>query len=157
MAAPIQQVVRNTKSKEELEAASLQSLLTAVVQNKASLEDTLRIMQELHDSGILEALHAMLTAKEKIAKILVEQALRPEATALINNMMSVMGGLTKLDPEATGALMNGLAEGMAEGTKATQSPKKIGVFALAKTLKDPDVNRTLKFAIGFLKGLGKTL
>nr|WP_284286341.1 DUF1641 domain-containing protein [Alicyclobacillus fastidiosus] len=46
---------------------------------------------------------------------------------------------------------------MAEGTKATQSPKKIGVFALAKTLKDPDVNRTLKFAIGFLKGLGKTL
>lgn len=115
------------------------------------------VLQELHDSGILEALTAMLTAKDKIAKIVVEQALRPEATALINNMMSALGGLTTLDPELTGSLISGLARGVTEGTQSIQSANRIGVFDLAKALKDPDVNRTLKFAIGFLKGFGKSL
>jgi uncharacterized protein YjgD (DUF1641 family) len=157
MAEPIQQVSRTVKTKEDEEAISLQSLLSVVAQNKDSLEETIRLMQELHESGILEALNAMLIAKEKIAKIAVEQALRPEATTLINNMMNAMGGLTKLDPEVTSTLMSGLAEGMTEGNQSVNTSKKFGVFGLIKALKDPDVSRTLKFGIGFLRGFGKSL
>jgi uncharacterized protein YjgD (DUF1641 family) len=157
MAAPIQQISRSVKTQQESEAESFQSLLSVVAQNKETLEETMRLMQELHESGMLEALNAMLTAKEKIAKILVEQALRPEATILINNMMSIVGGLTKLDPQVTASLMNGLAAGMGEGSKSVQLAKKVSVLDLAKAIKDPDVNRALKFGIGFLKGFGKSL
>ena len=157
MAAPIKQVSRPVKTKEEVETESLQSLLSLVAQNKESLEETMRVMEELHSSGILEALSAMLTAKQKIAEIVMHQVLRPEATSIINNMMSAIGGLTKLDPEITGNLIGGLGAGMAEGNKALQSDKKISLINLAKVLGYPDVNRTLKFGIGFLKGFGKSL
>ncbi|KYP81341.1 DUF1641 domain-containing protein [Ferroacidibacillus organovorans] len=157
MAAPIQKISRAVKTEQPTDVKSLESLLSAVADKNESLEQAMNLLQELYDSGILEALTAMVVAKEKIAKIAVEQALRPEATTLINNMMSALGGLTKLDPEMTGTLLSGLAQGLEDGKQSLQNSKKIGVLDLGRALNDPDVNRTLKFAMGFLKGFGKSM
>ena len=157
MATPIRKIAHTVKTEAEFKEASLDSLLSMAAENRESLEQTISLLQELHTSGILEALTAMLQAKEKIAKIAVDQASRPEATTLINNLMSALGGLTKIQPEMTESLMAGVAQGLAEGNRALENPKKIGVFELIKVLKDMNVNRTLKFAIAFLKGLGKNL
>lgn len=157
MAEPIQKITRAVVSEEAAETIALEQLISTVAHNREGLEDTIGLLQELHESGVLEALGAMLAAKEKITKILVDQAMRPEATALINNLMSALGGLTKLDPELTGNLVAGLTQGMTAGKESVDNSKNFGIFDLVKAIKDPDVNRTLKFAIGFLGGFGKSL
>lgn len=157
MAAPIQKIARTVDGGQVTDVDALKPLLAVVADHQDSLEQGLHLLGELSDSGILEALTAMVTAKEKIAKIAVEQALRPEATTLINNMMSALGGLTKIDPEMTGTLLNGLAQGLEDGRKSLQNQKKVGLLDLGRALNDPDINRTLKFAMGFLKGFGKSM
>lgn len=157
MAEPIQAIVRPQKSEQEREAESLDQLLSTIAHHRDSLEDTIGLLEELHKSGLLEAVSAMLTARDKVTKILVEQASRPEITALMNNVMSALGGLGKLDADVTGTLMNGLAEGIGAGQAMSKSDAKLGLFDLVKAIKDPDINRTLKFTIGFLGGFGKAI
>jgi uncharacterized protein YjgD (DUF1641 family) len=157
MAEPIQAIVRPEKTEQEQETESLEQLLSTIAQHRDGLEETISLLHELHSSGLLEALHAMLAAREQVTKILVEQASRPEATAIVNNLMVALGGLAKLNPEVTSSVMNGLSEGVQTGREMVKSDRKLGVFDLVKAIKDPDVNRTLKFAIGFLGGFGKAV
>ncbi len=157
MAEPIQTITRMAQTDREREAAALEHLVSTIAQNRDVLEETIGLLQELHTSGLLEALSALLAAREKVAKILVEQAVRPEVTTLLNHLMCVAGGLTRVEPETTGTLMSGLSQGIQRGQEMAQTDQKIGLFDLVRAVKDPDVNRSLKFAVGFLGGFGKAL
>lgn len=157
MAKLIQQIERVAQTPEQLEEQSLQELLLMLTQNKDSLVETMKIVQELHESGILEAMYSLLQAKEKVAKILVNQTLRPEATTMVNNAMNVAGVLTKIDPEVSSKLMNSVVVGLDGAGETLNHSYKTGVFELAKSLNDPDVTKGLSFMLAFLKGFGREL
>ncbi|QSO47127.1 helical membrane plugin domain-containing protein [Alicyclobacillus mengziensis] len=146
MAAPIQKVIRQEPVQSPLES-----------KHPSASEELQLLVEELHQSGILEAARAMLGAKESIAKILVEQLLRKDVLTLINNVMAAGTVLTKLDPGQLERLTEGLNAGVTEANETIERNQSISIMGLLKTLQDPDVNRALQFAIGFLKGLGKTI
>ena len=54
MAMPIKTIKRIELTEEQKKEQTLDSLLTEVVQNKDSLVETLDLLQELHNSGILD-------------------------------------------------------------------------------------------------------
>ncbi|GAA3330403.1 hypothetical protein GCM10020331_082810 [Ectobacillus funiculus] len=68
MAQPIQTIKKNRAYGRTKKVQSLENLLSEVAQNKDSLLETLHLLQELHDSGILEALGSLVKAKESVAK-----------------------------------------------------------------------------------------
>jgi uncharacterized protein YjgD (DUF1641 family) len=155
MAKPITMIRKNQYSEEELKAQSLTRLTDELSKNDEALDKTIRIIGELHDSGILEAVESMLKAKAKIAEVALGQVTRKEVTNMINNAMGAAGVLTEIDPEQTKKLLASVASGLEEAKESSQ--KKVSVFALMKALKDPDVNRAIGFGMSFLKGLGKGL
>ncbi len=53
MAKPIKLIKRVEFTEEQKKSQSLESLISEVAQNKDSLLDTLQLVQELHNSGIL--------------------------------------------------------------------------------------------------------
>jgi uncharacterized protein YjgD (DUF1641 family) len=157
MAAPIKAIQKHVQTDEELKQQKLEDLKTLLTDNEEALNKILNIVGELNDTGVLEAVNAMLQAKEKIAKIALGQVTREPITNLINNLMGAAGALTSLDPDLTNKLASSVALGMDEGSKHLQSNNKIGVFDLLKVLNDPDINRAVGFGIHFMKGLGKGL
>lgn len=157
MAKPIRDIKKVELSEENKQTQSLESLLSEVAQNKDSLLETLHLLQELHSSGILEALNSLVQAKEDVAKIAVGQMTREPVTNIINNAMAAGGALTKLNPEMTQKLMGSLTTGLEKAEQGLYSDKKIGVFDLMKALKDPDLNRAIGFGLNLLKGVGKGL
>jgi uncharacterized protein YjgD (DUF1641 family) len=157
MAAPIKAIQKHVQTDEELKQQKLEDLKTLLTDNEEALNKILNIVGELNDTGVLEAVNAMLQAKEKIAKIALSQVTREPITNLINNLMGAAGALTSLDPDLTNKLASSVALGMDEGSKHLQSNNKIGVFDLLKVLNDPDINRAIGFGIHFMKGLGKGL
>ena len=54
MAKPIRKIKRIELTEEQKKEQSLENLLTEVAQNKDSLVETLDLLQELHNSGILD-------------------------------------------------------------------------------------------------------
>lgn len=155
MAKPISIVRKREYTQEELKQQRLEGLSDDLVQHEEVVKKTLSIMSELHESGMLEAVESMIKAKGTISEILVGQATRKEVTTLINNGMAAAGVLTEMDPEQTKKLMLGVANGLKEAEE--NKDKKVGVFDLAKALKDPDINRAIGFGLNFLRGLGKGL
>ncbi|MCH4827128.1 DUF1641 domain-containing protein [Planococcus halocryophilus] len=157
MASPITHIKKKEWTSEEIRQQKLFELETLIVEQNESLNKLLAITGDLNDAGVLDAVLAMVKAKEGIAEVVMEQATREPVTNLINNMMSAAGALTAIDPESTGQLASSVVRGLKEAEEQNQNGKKIGVFQLLKALRDPDINRTIKFGLNFLRGMGKGL
>ncbi|MNK34668.1 hypothetical protein D3C87_531800 [compost metagenome] len=155
MAKPISLVRKRILTDEERQEQTIQRLKQQLAESNEALEKSLSILKELHDSGFLEAAESMLKAKAKITEVALGQISRKEVTNLINNAVAATGALTNVDPAQTAKLMNGLTSGLQEANTPTE--RKIGMFTLMKSLRDPDVNRALAFGLSFLKGLGRGL
>ncbi|MCA1041131.1 DUF1641 domain-containing protein [Bacillus infantis] len=157
MAKPISVIQKTELTEEQLKQQSLENLLSGIVENKDSLLETLALLQELHDSGILDAAGSLLKAKEKAAHAAIGQLTREPVTNMINNAMAAGGILTQLNPETTAKLSKSLMAGMKKAEQGLKEDSKIGVFDLMKALKDPDINRVLGFGFNLLKGMGEGL
>lgn len=157
MASPITHIKKKEWTSEEIRQQKLFELETLIVEQNESLNKLLAITGDLNDAGVLDAVLAMVKAKEGIAEVVMEQATREPVTNLINNVMSAAGALTAIDPESTGQLASSVVRGLKEAEEQNQNGKKIGVFQLLKALRDPDINRTIKFGLNFLRGMGKGL
>jgi uncharacterized protein YjgD (DUF1641 family) len=157
MANPIQTIQKTELTQDQIKIQSLENLLSEVAHNKDSLLDTLNLLQELHDSGIMEALGSLLKAKESAAKIALGQITRKPVTNMINNAMAAGGILTELDPETTSKLAKSLTVGLQKAEQGLKADTKLGLFDLMKAIKDPDINRAFGFGFNLLKGIGEGL
>lgn len=157
MASPIKKIIRPEFTEEEKQQQTLESLLSEVAGNKDSLQETLMLLKELHESGLLEAVTDLLKAKERVAKIAVDQATREPVTNLINNAMAAGGALTALDPETTEKLTAGVMNGIKQAEYGLEEGTKVGMIDLVRALKDPDINRAIGFGMNLLRGVGEGL
>ncbi|MBA2876515.1 helical membrane plugin domain-containing protein [Thermaerobacillus caldiproteolyticus] len=158
MAKPITTIRKQEMTEKEKRKKTIEELKALLSEKEPAVSEILNILQELHESGILEAIYAMLKAKEDIAKILIEQANRKPVTTLVNNLMELSGVLTKIDPGITTKFLQSTALGITEAYEQLQTNgKKITLFELLSILRDPDVNRAIRFIISLLKGIGKGL
>lgn len=152
MAKPITVVAKNDTKSE-----SIEQLTEHAKKNSDGLKQAIDLVQELHESGILEAVVSFVQAKEKVAKIAVGQLNRPPVTTIINNAMAAAGALTEVDPALTKKLIGGLSNGLQKAEEGLKKGEKAGVMDLLKALKDPDINRTVLFGLNLLKGMGEGL
>jgi uncharacterized protein YjgD (DUF1641 family) len=157
MAKPIQTIQKPEQTEEQKKIQSLENLISGVADNKDSLLETLELLQELHNSGIMDALGSLLKAKESAAKIAVGQLTRQPVTNMINNAMAAGGILTELDPVTTSKLAKSLTTGLQKAEQGLKDDTKIRLFDLMKAIKDPDINRVLGFGFNLLKGMGEGL
>ena len=157
MAMPIKTIKRIERTAEQKKEQTLESLLSEVAENKDSLVETLELLQELHNSGILEGINSLVKTKEEVAKIAVGQMTREPVTNMINNAMAAGGVLTQMDPEMTKKLMGSVAKGLEKAEQGLQSNSQTGIIDMMKALKDPDMNRAITFGLNLLKGIGEGL
>ncbi len=157
MAAPITSITKKQQSAEELQQQKLDELQTLLATHDKAIEKLLGIAGELHHSGMLEAAESMMKAKEQIAHIAIGQVSREPVKNLINHVMSAGAAMTQVDPELTAKLSSSAVKGIEAASKYAKTDQKISLFELAKSLKDPDINRAIGFGLHFLKGMGHEL
>jgi uncharacterized protein YjgD (DUF1641 family) len=157
MAKPTTKIVQPVLIEEEKRAKALEQVLSDTALNADGIRETIKLLQELHQSGILGAVVSLVEAKEEVAKIAVGQLVRPPVTKAINNAMAVAESLTELEPEMTKKLAGSLAKGLKKAEEGLRQDEKVGIFDLIKALQDPDINRAVSFGMNLLKGMGQGL
>lgn len=157
MATPITHINKKQLTHEELKLERLFELESQLAEQQQALHKLLEIIGELDKAGILDAVNAMVKAREDLTEIAVHQAVREPVTTLINNMMNAAGALTQIDPATTAKLASSVQRGLSEAEAKGAENRKIGPFGLLKALLNPDVNRSIRFGMHFLKGMGKEL
>ncbi|MGD8191419.1 DUF1641 domain-containing protein [Brevibacillus ginsengisoli] len=157
MAKPIKTIAKPTLTDGERQNQAVENVIRVLAQNPEGIQEFIKLLQELHNSGLLGVLGAAVEAKEEIAQIAVGQMNRPPVTNLINNAMAAAGGLTELEPEMTRKLIHGVTKGLQQAEEGLRSGTKLGILDLMKALYDPDVNRAIHYGINLLKGIGEGL
>jgi uncharacterized protein YjgD (DUF1641 family) len=157
MAAPITSIKLKELTAEEIQNEKLLELQLLLTKQEQAINKILEITGGLDDAGVLDAVKAMVKAKDEIAEIAVGQASREPVTNLINHVINASGMLTAIRPDVTEKLAASVKSGLNEAELNDGNNETIGVFDLIKSLKDPDVNRAVKFGLHFLKGMGKGL
>jgi uncharacterized protein YjgD (DUF1641 family) len=157
MGKPITTIEKEELTQEQLKVEKLDRLVDDISMHSDGLKQTIELLQELHESGIMEIVVSLLRAKEKVAKIAIDQMVRPPVTNIINNGMAAAGALSEMEPTTTEKLVKSLSIGIKKAEVGLTNGEKVGVFDLLKVLKDPDINRTLVFGLNLLKGMGEGL
>jgi uncharacterized protein YjgD (DUF1641 family) len=157
MGKPITTIAKEELTQEQIKMKKLDRLVDDISKHSDGLKQTMELLQELQESGIMEIVVSLIRAKEKVAKIAIDQMVRPPVTNMINNAMAAAGALSEMEPDTTKKLVNSLSNGIMKAETGLKSGEKVGVFDLLKVLKDPDINRSLVFGLNLLKGMGEGL
>ncbi len=157
MAAPITSIKKKELTPEEIKQNKLEELQSLIAEQEQALNKILEITGELDDAGVLDALKAMVKAKDDIAEIAVDQASRDPVTNIINHVLNASGVISSIDPDVTAKLAASVKSGLHEAELYSGNGQKVSVFQLMTALNDPDTNRAVKFGLDFLKGMGKGL
>lgn len=130
------------------------------VHQAASAQDNLEaILESLEAAGVLRFVRALLEQRRPIAaQVMHKMDSEPTKTGL-KNMVTLAMGLGELPDGFGTTLMQALADGARQASRASRGPDadKMSVWALMGMLKDPDVARAMHYLMGFLQGLGKAL
>ncbi|MBC6315935.1 DUF1641 domain-containing protein [Listeria grandensis] len=157
MAEPISKIRRVEKTDDQIKQDKMTAIKDQIATDDAAFMEVLELVKALHDSGALDMLNSALKAKEDIATTFLNEARKEPATNAINNLMMTSKLLTETKPEQTEKMLEGLANAQAKANESLKEDATLGLFGLAKAMKDPDVNRALRYGLAFLKGVGQEL
>lgn len=157
MAEPITSIHLKEQTPEESQAEKIAELQSTVAAQQQALNKLVEITGKLDDAGILDATKALVTAKDDLTQIAVNQLSREPILNLIKHVMNTSEALSAIDAEKSTKLVEGLKSGLHQAELADGDHTEVGVFDLLRSLNDPDINRAVKFGLNFLKGMGKSL
>jgi uncharacterized protein YjgD (DUF1641 family) len=155
MAKAITHIQRKTLSEEEKRKKDLMEVEDALIDNKEAILESLKVMRNMHDRGVLSLLSGLFGQGDKVLDILVRAADKPETSNTLKNLLLMAGTLGMINVKQLEPFLLKIDSGIARVAEAGDTQEKTSFFDLAKSLKDPEINRAVTLLLTFLKGMGQ--
>ncbi len=155
MAKAIKNVVKIEMTEEEKRAQDLREIENALLDNKDAILETIDLLKHINNRGALTMAASLFAEGDKVMYTIVKALDNPEATNLIKNMLLLVGVLGTINVQQLEPFVVKLNAGVARMAENKDSEKSLSYLGLAKTLKDPEVNRAISLLIEFLRGMGE--
>ncbi|RFU66321.1 DUF1641 domain-containing protein [Peribacillus saganii] len=155
MAKAINTIHRIQINEEDQRKKDLLEVENALVENKAAILESLKVMQNMHERGILSLLNGLFGQGDKVMHVLVKAADKPEAANTIKNLLLMMGTLGTLNVQQLEPLLLKVNSGIARVAEQKDKEKEMGYLDIVRSLKDPEINRSVTLLLDFLKGMGE--
>jgi len=131
-----------------------EELQTAPLEHAEALLAGLKLLQALHDRGVLELLRGAVQGGDKTVTAVADALNTPEAIRGVRNVMVFSRVMCSIDP----ALMDKFAAAVPEAlTSAAQAEQEEppGFIGVLRIFKSKDLRRGLAVVNGLLKAWGK--
>lgn len=132
-------------------------LQSAVHDSGPALEESLQLLRELHEHGVLELLVKVTRGGEGLTASLLQLLGGQSGVTALRNLSELGKTAAAVDPRELAALGQALAVGLSEGARHVASGRGVGLGELAGLLRDRDVQLALGAIFGVLKGAGRAL
>ena len=111
------------------------------------------ILEAAHQNGSLDAVHGLVSARDKIFGRLAEFANTPEGKAGLLNILQLAAMLAALDPALVKQLADALGESSAASRREERPPS---LWQLFRRATSDDSRRALSFVTLLLSSLGRS-
>jgi uncharacterized protein YjgD (DUF1641 family) len=148
MAKPIELMPVPRDAREELK----RRVENAPVEHAAAVLAAYELLQELHESGTLDALRGAFGAGGEIVKHASGLAAKPESIHAMRNLLILGNLLGSIDPEMLHRMVDGLP---AAAEQAPEEPPSL--FQIFRRMRSRNVRRALGAATNVLESAGRGL
>ncbi|MFB4164058.1 DUF1641 domain-containing protein [Alteribacillus sp. JSM 102045] len=155
MAKAIEKIKKVEVSEEEKREQDLKEIENALIENKDAILQTVDIIHHAEEKGLLSMLNGLISEGDQVLHVLVEAVNKPENTNAMRNLLLMLGTFGLINVKQLEPLLLKVNAGMSRVAENTDTEKKTGYLELARSLKDPEVNRALTLLLSFLKGMGQ--
>ena len=151
MAKPIEEVsIQEFQAKSD-SADEVSQLLTI----ERSLRSLSSIVQSLESSGLLKMLTAFVEHYEDALRVIVDQTTKESASNALHNLLLGYDLLSRLDNQRLSSLASSVSDAMDSMDKFKAEPP-LGIMALMRAVKEPDVSAGMRAMLKILGSLAKT-
>lgn len=154
MANPISEIKRKEIPESVIKKQDLAEVTEAIAENKEAILKGIDLLTTLHEGGALDAINALVKHKKDAVANIVDEISKPQYTGTLENMSELFFLLGDLKIDQLSYFTEKLNEGMEEARVATKE-EPVSYMGLMKTLKNPEVNRSITMLLGFLRGMGR--
>jgi uncharacterized protein YjgD (DUF1641 family) len=154
MAKATTQIHRIRISEEDQRKNDLREIEDTLLKNKEALLETVGVIQHAHERGLISLVSGLLAEGDKILNILVKKADTPETANTLRNLLLMVGVLGTLNVKQLEPMLLKVNSGIARVAEMKDDDDRIGLFDLFRSLKDPEINRSIALMFEFLKGMG---
>lgn len=152
MAKPIHHIEKRVPTKAEEQAEAIGEIISLIANNREAITTSLEILQELHSTGVLDAVKGLLKTREKVGVLAMGQLNQPNMHNTIKNAINMVKLVGEMDPEKVNTLMSAVMSGL---DQMGEQDGKVSKWRLIKSMNDPDVLASIATMTGFLQGMGK--
>lgn len=135
---------------EERLAASLQDSTPA-------LEDSLKLLRELHEHGVLTLLVKLVRGGEGLGAATLHLLDTDSGVRVLRNLIELVKILDGVESHDIKLMGEAISTGLGEGSRAIAAGKKVNVIEAAALMRDEDVQLALGAMLSLLKGLGRAM
>jgi uncharacterized protein YjgD (DUF1641 family) len=111
------------------------------------------IIQSAHENGTLDAVHGLVTARDKIFGRISELAKTPESETALLNLLQFAKILSSIDPDILGCISQAVSESTQQHQQRTPPPSLWQIFRRATS---EDGRRGFSFLTLMLVKLGRS-
>ncbi|MFZ4453921.1 DUF1641 domain-containing protein [Salibacterium aidingense] len=154
MAEPISDIKRMEMSRQEKVEQDVQEVKEVVSANKESIVKGIELLSALEEADALEAATALTKKRKTLLNNVIKEIDKPKYTDALDTLPNLIFLLGDLDIEETRMLLQRLNNGLRE-TEGEKEQEETSYTDIVKSLKDPDINRSITLLLQFLKGMGK--
>lgn len=122
-----------------------------------ALDESLKLLRELHEHGVLDVLIKLVRGGEGLSASAIHILGGKSGTAILRNATELVKILDGLDHRELRALGHGLQLGVSQGAQHVAQGKGVGLGDLVGLMRDRDVQLALGAIFGLLKGVGRGL
>lgn len=134
-----------------------EKLHESVQDSGPALEESLLLLRELHEHGVLELLIKLTRGAEGLSASVLTLLGGKSGSTLLRNVAEGAKTLERIDSRELKVLGHAITTGLNEGSRNVAQGKTVGVGELLALTRDRDVQIALGALTGILRGFGRAL
>lgn len=121
---------------------------------EGAVNSFVRFTDALDSSGLLPMVTSFLEHYDETLKIIVEQVSTEKTSQFFNNLLTIYTLLSSIDQKRLLSIINSVSETINSVDKF-RSQDSLGLLAMLRLMKDPDVSAGLRAAFEMIGGLSR--
>ncbi|MCF6410247.1 DUF1641 domain-containing protein [Pseudalkalibacillus salsuginis] len=155
MAKATRKVEPLVPSKDEAREKGIEEIEQALAERKDAILELIDLVDRLHESDLLPFISALVNHRDQARSAFFREINRPHNAKFARNVVDFIGFLGTIEFEKMQPFMEKINRGILEADIEEEKDDMISMLQLIKSLKDPEVNRSIRSILAFLRGMGK--